>query len=229
MKRLLVLFMSATIAICSSMISFAGEWKQDSAGWWYQNDDGSYIKNDWLTLSDTDKYHFDQNGYMQTGLIEVNGIKYYLYEDGRLTYNWNTPEGYRVDNDGRVLEDNTPGVNFSVLWATGTENKSVDLLVCRFINEGKVDIVVDSVVEINTDGMIKKLRMFNTNTLTPCDYGIVPANNQDIDFVFMVDNFQQFTVNESSTLNFTVSCDSFANSYYRIIPAKKLYRFHIEE
>lgn len=228
MKKLLVLLMSATIAISSTIVSFAGEWKQDSVGWWYQNEDGSYVKNDWLTIGE-EKYHFDSNGYMQTGLIEVNGVKHYLYTDGSLTYNWTTPEGYRVDADGRVLEDNTPGLNFSVVWATGSKEKTSDLILCRFINEGKEDIVVDPVVEVNTDGMIKKLLMYDTNTFTPCDYGIVPANSQGTDFIFMVGKYQQFTVNENTTLNFTVSCDSFVNSYYRIIPAKKLYRFHIEE
>lgn len=228
MKKLLVLLMSVAIALCGTIVSFAGEWKQDNVGWWYQNDDGGYVKNDWLTL-DGEKYHLDSNGYMQTGLVEVNGINYYFYGDGRLTYNWNTPEGYRVDADGRVLDDNMPGISFSVVWATGTTDKTSDLLVCKFINEGKVDIVVDCDVEINTDGMVKKLYMYDTNTFSPCDYGIVPANSEGVSFVFMAGTYQKFSFNENSTLNFTVSCDSFVNSYYRIIPGKSLYRFHIEE
>jgi len=116
--------MSATIAICSTIVSFAGEWKQDNVGWYYQNDDGSYVKNDWLTLSDTEKYHFDSNGYMQTGLIEVDGIKHYFYDDGRMTYNWDTPEGYRIDSDGKVIDENTPGINFRVIWGTTGEGTS---------------------------------------------------------------------------------------------------------
>lgn len=229
MKKFLVLLMSVTITMCSTIVSFAGEWKQDNAGWYYQKDDGRYVKNDWLILSDIEKYHFDQNGYMQTGLVEVDGIQHYFYEDGRMTHNWDTPEGYKVDVDGRVIDENTPGINFKILWATGTDKGSSDLLVCRFINEGKTEFTVDPVVEINTDGMIKKLHMVDINTMTSCDYGIVPTNNRDTDFAFVLDGLQQFTINENSTLNFTVSCDSFVNSYYRIIPSMKSYRFHIDE
>lgn len=227
MKKFLVLLMTANITLCSTIVSFAGEWKQDNIGWWYQNDDGSYVKNDWLSLNDED-YHFDQNGYMQTGLVEVNGIKRYFYTDGRMTYNWETPEGYKVDVEGRVIDKNSPGINFSAVWATGTDKNTSDLLVFKLINDGSVDITIDPVAEINTDGMIRRLRMYDINTLTPCDYGIVPPG-QGISFVFMVDRYQQFSFNENSTLNFTVTCDSFNKSYYRIIPAKKLFIFHIEE
>lgn len=228
MKKLLVLLMSASIAISSTIVSFAGEWIQDDVGWWYQNDDGSYVKNDWLTLGDR-KYHFDSNGYMQTGLIEVNGIKHYLYTDGSLTYNWNTPEGYRVDNDGRILDDNTPGMIFTVIWSAGQKLINTNLIVCRFVNEGKMDIVVDPVVVVETNGKVKNLRMFDMKTLTYCDQGIVPANKQDTDFAFIADEHQQFYTNDNSTLNVTVSCDSFDNYYYQLIPVESLIRSHIEE
>lgn len=229
MKRLSILLFTWAFFVLMSMTSFAGEWKQDTAGWQYRNDDGSYVKDNWLTLGDDAKYHFDQNGYMQTGLVEVEGIKHYFYDDGRMTHNWDTPEGYKVDADGRVIDENTPGINFKVLWATGVEEGASDLVVCRFINEGKTDFTVDPVVEVNTDGMIKKLHMVDINTMAPCDYGMVAPNSQGVDFAFVPDGFQQFTINKNSTLNFTVDCASFTNSYYRIIPIKKLYRLHIEE
>lgn len=40
--------MSAFIAATMSFTSLAGTWQSDSAGWWYQNDDGSYISNQWF-------------------------------------------------------------------------------------------------------------------------------------------------------------------------------------
>lgn len=227
MKKLLVLLISATIAISSTIVSFAGEWKQDSVGWWYQNDDGSYVKNDWLTLGDA-RYRFDSNGYMQTGLIEVNGIKHFFDNDGRMMFNGNTPEGYRIDFDGRVIDENTPGINFSIVW-TSEENGASKLLACRFINEGKTEITVNPIVEVNTGGMIKKFYLIDLKTLTPCDYGVVPANNQKTNFAFVSEDYQQFTFNESSTLKFTVGCNSFENTYNYTIPSMKFYRFHIEE
>ena len=48
-KRVLVL---AALALSSmmSISAYAGEWKQDNTGWWYQNDDGSYPANTWQCL-----------------------------------------------------------------------------------------------------------------------------------------------------------------------------------
>ncbi len=227
MKKLLVLLIATVFAISSTIVSFAGEWKQDNVGWYYQNDDGSYVKNDWLTLGD-ERYHFDTNGYMQTGLIEVNGIKHYFNNDGQMMFNGDTPEGYRIDIDGRVIDENTPGINFRVAWSS-TDNGASEILVCRLINEGKTEITVDPIVEVDTGGMIKKFHMIDIKTLTPCDYGIVPANNQNTNFAFISEGYQQFTFNESSTLKFTVSCNSFVSSYYYTIPSMKYYRFHIEE
>ncbi|WP_313069742.1 hypothetical protein [Lacrimispora sp.] len=228
MRKFLALLMSVIITMSSTIISFAGEWKQDNVGWFYQNDDGSHVKDDWLTLGDR-KYHFDSNGYMQTGLIEVNGIKHYLYTDGSLTYNWNTPEGYRVDNDGRILDDNTPGMIFSVIWGSGQKLVKTNLVVCRFVNEGKMDIVVDPVAVVITNGKTKNLRMFDMKTLTYCDQGIVPANKQETDFVFITDEHQQFYTNDNSTLDITISCESFNNNYSQLVPVENFARIHIEE
>ncbi len=229
MKKLLVLLMSTIITLSSAFISFAGEWKQDNVGWWYQKDDGSYVKDDWLTLNDTAKYHFDSNGYMQTGLAEINGVRHYFYEDGRLTHNWDTPEGYKVDSDGKIVDENTPGIIFKVIWGTLEDEGPNDVVFCRFINEGKVAFTVDPIIEINTDGKVNNYKMVDKNTYTYCKYGIVPPNNQDVDFVYVFDRLQQFTFNKNSTLNFTVTCDSFSKEYYRIIPSFKIYRFNIVE
>lgn len=229
MKKILVLLMSASIAISSTIVSFAGEWKQDNVGWYYQNDDGGYVKNDWLTLGD-EKYHFDSNGYMQSGLIEVNGIKHYFNNDGKMMYNGDTPEGYKIDVDGRVIDENTPGINFTVLWLSDPNKNTSSTVICDFTNEGKQEFTIDPIVEVNTDGVVKKFHMVDIKTLEPVDYGIVPANdNQDYYFAFASDYLQQFSFNDNTTVTFTVNCNSFVNSYYRIIPVKNLYRFHIEE
>lgn len=70
-----------TVAIltATSMISFAGEWKQDNAGWWYQNGDGSYPVSSWK---------------------EVNGKQYYFDANGYMLHDTTTPDGYQVGADG---------------------------------------------------------------------------------------------------------------------------------
>lgn len=61
----------------------AGRWERDDHGWWYAQPGGGYVSADWLKWKDN-WYHFDENGYMQTGLIFDNGAYYYLEEDGAM-------------------------------------------------------------------------------------------------------------------------------------------------
>ena len=42
MKKVKLFFAVSVASAVLSITSFAGEWKQDTSGWWYQNDDGSY-------------------------------------------------------------------------------------------------------------------------------------------------------------------------------------------
>lgn len=88
-KRLIVLSMSIAMASSMSMTSFAGQWQQDTIGWWYQNGDGSYFNNGWQWIdSDGDGlaecYYFDTNGYMLA--------------------NTTTPDGNQVNENGAWTE-----------------------------------------------------------------------------------------------------------------------------
>ena len=44
-------------------------WIKTSTGWWYQYADGTYPKNEWQKI-DGKWYHFNENGYMQTGWLK---------------------------------------------------------------------------------------------------------------------------------------------------------------
>lgn len=65
--------------------SFAGTWKSDANGMWYQFDDGTYPKGSWAWI-DTDNdgmaesFYFDSNGYALR--------------------NTTTPDGYQVNRIG---------------------------------------------------------------------------------------------------------------------------------
>lgn len=67
-------------AILSSSITFSSfaAWQQDSNGWSYQNDDGSYAKDEWKQI-DNSWYYFDQNGYRLTGLQKL-GFNHFYFE-----------------------------------------------------------------------------------------------------------------------------------------------------
>lgn len=65
--------LAALLSISMGSIGFAGEWKQDSKGWWYQKDDGSYYKNEWQWIDGnhdgvSECYCFDADGYMMSNV-----------------------------------------------------------------------------------------------------------------------------------------------------------------
>lgn len=56
----------------------AGAWIQVGSKWWYRHSDGSYTKNNWEVI-DSKWYHFDREGWMQTGFFtDTDSKKYYL-------------------------------------------------------------------------------------------------------------------------------------------------------
>ena len=63
-----------------------GSWKQDGRGWWFAKLDGSYPADGWFECSWNGKkgwYHFNAEGYMETGwFTDKDGHTYFLH-DGR--------------------------------------------------------------------------------------------------------------------------------------------------
>lgn len=90
-KRLLAVGAAIGLTVAGSMAAYAGEWKFDDTGWWYQNDDGSYPTDKWewivqeLTSGLAYCYYFDSNGYILKDTT--------------------TPDGYQVNPDGVWIEN----------------------------------------------------------------------------------------------------------------------------
>lgn len=87
MKRFLALLI---FTVTFSFPALAGEWKQDAAGYWWQNDDGSYPSGSWRWIDGNQDgtaecYYFDENGYLLTGTT--------------------APDGYTVDANGCWVVD----------------------------------------------------------------------------------------------------------------------------
>lgn len=61
--------------------AFAAQWKSDAKGWWVENDDGSYLVNQWY-------------------LSPSSGLWYYMGDDGYMLTNKVTPDGCYVDANG---------------------------------------------------------------------------------------------------------------------------------
>lgn len=83
-KKLAVLLCSAVMLTCMPMTSFAlAGWQDDSNGYWYQYDDGSYPVSRWEKFRDA-WYYFDETGYVKTGWFQYHDSWYYADKYGHM-------------------------------------------------------------------------------------------------------------------------------------------------
>lgn len=79
MKKAVGMYLMAVVMVLMLAVpAFAGEWKQDAKGWWYQNSDGTYLVNQWEWLDGNldgvaECYYFDGNGYLLTNTTAPDG------------------------------------------------------------------------------------------------------------------------------------------------------------
>ena len=89
-KKIIVAMLAAILTLSSVFSSFAGQWKEDEKGKWYE-EDGNYITSSWK---------------------EIEGKQYYFGADGYMLVNTTTPDGYKIGADGVWIQDgNTAEVN----------------------------------------------------------------------------------------------------------------------
>ena len=84
-----------------------GDWKEDEFGKKYISEDGSYPAELWL-LIEGETYHFDSAGYITKGWLASGKNYYYFDEDGKLAANAETPDGYKTDENGRLIGNAVP-------------------------------------------------------------------------------------------------------------------------
>lgn len=89
-KSFMVLGLTVAMSLSLPLLSYAGGWKVDEIGWWYQNDDGTYPVNQWEWL--------DVNN---DGIAEC----YYFNENGYLLMGTTTPDNYTVNEKGAWIVD----------------------------------------------------------------------------------------------------------------------------
>ena len=70
-KKIMTLALTAAMAASMGMTAFAGQWVQNTTGWWWQEDNGSYPVSQWKWLDGNkdgiyECYAFDSNGYIYT-------------------------------------------------------------------------------------------------------------------------------------------------------------------
>ena len=105
------------VMFATTINAYAGQWVQNSTGWWYDNGNGTWPANSWQWIDGNNDgiaecYYFDMYGYMLA--------------------NTTTPDGYTVDGNGAWTVNGaiqTRSVSVSTSSANNETNKpSVDVL-----------------------------------------------------------------------------------------------------
>lgn len=134
--------------------AFAGLWKREQSGWSYINDNGAkavgwtktpsgwyyldstgLMKTGWLQDVDGKWYFLDtakgiQEGKMLTGWNWIDGYCYYFdNQSGALLVNTTTPDGYKVNADGKWEKDG------KVMFSQGKGHSSVSGIVGNTANQ----------------------------------------------------------------------------------------------
>lgn len=89
-RKCFLAILVAAMTMGATMSVWAGEWRQDGTGWWWQEDNGGYPVNTWQWI--------DGN---RDGVAEC----YYFMPDGYLLVNGVTPDGYTINGDGAWTVD----------------------------------------------------------------------------------------------------------------------------
>ncbi len=105
-KKIVIGILTGALAfsVVPATVQAAG-WKQNKNGYWWQENDYSYPKNQWKTIYGK-QYHFNSGGYMDTGWKKISGKWYYLgsKNDGAKKTYWQKVYGkyYWLGRDGAM-------------------------------------------------------------------------------------------------------------------------------
>ena len=113
MKKTRVLLGALALSCLLTVPAYAAEWKQDSTGWWWQEDNGSYPTSTWKN---------------------IGGKYYYFGADGYMLHDTTNPDGYKVGSDGAWIEENkTTTTEVKIKGAQPDENGKFPELARQYI------------------------------------------------------------------------------------------------
>ena len=124
-RKLATAILAVTLAfsMIPATVQAAG-WKQNKNGYWWQENDYSYPKNQWKTIYGK-QYHFNSGGYMDTGWTKVDGRWYYLgaRNDGAKKTYWQKVYGkyYWLGSNG-VMRTGWQKVYNKYYWLGGSND-----------------------------------------------------------------------------------------------------------
>lgn len=111
LRKIITMGLIATSLIAVAPMQANAEWKKDNTGWWY-TEGNSCVKDSWKQINGK-WYHFDWQGYMETGWIHGYVSKfgandapnYYLDKDGSMVTGTKIIDGveFHFDSNGKWL------------------------------------------------------------------------------------------------------------------------------
>lgn len=124
-KKIYSILLAAVLSTSIAVIPVsAASWQKNSTGWWYQEDNGSYPKNQWKKINGQ-WYWFNARGYMATGWQKIKGSWYYLQSNGAMLgkgWHWIGGSCYYMYESGAMAANTWIGnsyVNASGAWVKG--------------------------------------------------------------------------------------------------------------
>lgn len=145
-KRRIIWILSVLMVCLAPLTALADGWhKEGESRKWNYVVQGKGASEEWRNI-DGRWYHFDRDGWMQTGWIQDGDTWYFLYGDGAMATGWVwdegswyyldmetgamltqtiTPDGYRVGVNGAWLEYGNIGVSEKMGEGIGGGNGSV--------------------------------------------------------------------------------------------------------
>ncbi|WP_049962159.1 NPCBM/NEW2 domain-containing protein [Oribacterium sp. FC2011] len=89
MKKHFLAGSTLVVSLLLSLTAFAGSWKNDAIGWWYDYGNGTYPASSWQWIDGNNDgiaecYYFNQNGYMAANTAQDG---YMLNADGQWVVN----------------------------------------------------------------------------------------------------------------------------------------------
>lgn len=167
--------LAAALTLSTGMTAFAG-WVQDSHGWAYQNDNGTWRGAGWFKDPvDGAEYYFDPDGYMMTD-TRVEGYK--LGPDGRKQEKTEEDLRYEEARKQRIASRPSPAKSQAAadLAASAAKSATTAVTTTRLSYQAEMKVFMDSIF-IDT---IKTLRTNEGNTIQ----GDTTENNLETTYRF---------------------------------------------
>ena len=137
-KKFMTLALTAAMAASMGMTAFAGQWVQNTTGWWWQEDNGSYPVSQWKWLDGNkdgiyECYAFDSNGYMYANATTPDG--YTVNADGAWTIGNSVQLKYQKDMDSQNNSGNASDNNQSTFSDDSTVYTNEDMVGTFMTND----------------------------------------------------------------------------------------------